>query len=88
MEELKLQLPESTFSHLSEKAKSQGVSIEALCLSILKAESEVVDPGVYSTLGSGDIRLEVRKVFSSSLSRDEKSRRIRLLENQITRRIR
>jgi hypothetical protein len=88
MEELKLQIPESTFLDLIEKAKSQGVSIEALCLSMLQTESEVVDPGVYPTLGSGDIRLEVRKVYSSSLSREEKSRRIRLLESQITRRIR
>lgn len=88
MKELKLQISDSTFNALNERADSQGVSIEALCISIIQQNNQILDPGVYPSLGSEDIRVELKKVFSSALSREEKSRRVKLLESQIVRRIR
>jgi hypothetical protein len=87
MTEIKLQVPELLLQTLKEKSKFQGVSLEALCISLLERASSSIDPSLYSSLGSGDIRLEIRKVFSSGLPQEEKARRIRLLESQITRRI-
>jgi hypothetical protein len=88
MKQIKLHLPESTYRHLTEKANKQGVSIEALCVSMLSENHTLVEPPLYSSLGSKDIKDEIQKVLLSPLTNEEKSRRVRNLELQITRRIR
>lgn len=88
MKDLNLQIPDTVYQNLIEKSNSQGVSIEALCISILEKGFEFIDPSLYSSMGGGDIRNEIKRVFISNLPQGEKSRRVKLLESQITRRIR
>ena len=87
--ELPLLVPDSLFSSLEQQAKERGVSLEALCLSLLsgqKQEETLVDPAYYASLGHGDMRQEVRKVIESALPPDEVRRRVNKLEFQISRR--
>lgn len=85
--ELKLQIPDSLHSTLAKKAENQGVSIEALCLSMLQAEL-LVEPSLYGSLPNGQIRLEIKRVIESDLPPEEVRKRVRQLETQITRCIR
>lgn len=88
--EIKLQLSDSLFTFLSKKAKGQGVSIEALCLSLIsERESESLsDPVLYKSLSNQDLKEEMQMVMKSSLSSEEKRKRVRNLESEITRFIR
>lgn len=84
--ELNLQLPSSLHHQLSQKAKERGVSLEALCLSLLEG-SNLVDPSMYGSLSMGQIRDEMTKVMSSNLPNSDMKTRVRQLEVQIRRRI-
>lgn len=91
--EINLQLSDSLFSALSEKANAQGVSIEALCLSILTKEDKLpgftlVEPGLYSYMPHGDLRSEIQRVLQSNLPEAEAKRRVQSLKLQIARCIR
>jgi len=85
--ELKLQIPDSLHLILTKRAKERGVSIEALCLSILE-KGALVEPLLYESLSNGQIRLEIEKVMESDLSSEEVRKRVRQLEVQMTRFIR
>jgi predicted transcriptional regulator len=85
--EINLQLPNSLHYQLSQKAKERGVSLEALCLSLLEG-SGLVDPTMYGALSTGQIRDEMTKVMSSNLPDSEIRVRVRQLEVQVRRRIR
>lgn len=85
--EITLQVPGSLFYQLSEKAEKQGVSIEALCLSMLSSDS-LVEPYLYGSLSSGQIREEIEKVVRSNLPKEDMRKRVRQLEVQMTRHIR
>ena len=85
--EIKLQIPDSLYPILTKRAKERGVSIEALCLSMLE-RGTLVEPVLYQSLSNGQIRLEIEKVMESDLSPEEVRKRIRQLEVQITRFIR
>jgi hypothetical protein len=87
--ELPLLVPDSLFSSLEQQAKEQGVSLEALCLSLLsgqKQEETLVDPAYYASLGHDGMRKEIRKVIESALPSEEAKRRVNQLEFQISRR--
>lgn len=88
--EIKLHISDSLFTSLNERARRQGVSIEALCLSLLGGEGtcELVNPALYISLANGELRQEIQKVLQSSLPDVEIRKRVRTLENQITRFIR
>lgn len=89
LRELNLQLPETLFFFLERKALEQGVSLEALCLSLLsgkKQEGNLIDPAYYSSLSHTEMREEIRKVIESGLARDEVRSRVNKLEVQISRR--
>lgn len=90
--DINIKIPESLFQVLEERAKGQGVSIEALCLSLLqdetnkiKTDSELIDPVLYRSITSEDLRKEIHKVLQSKLSSEEIKRRVRILEVTITR---
>lgn len=85
---VKLQVPENLFSSLGERARRQGVSIEALCLSLLKEQCDLVDPALYISLPNSELRQEIQKVLQSNLPDVEIRKRVRNLETQITRFIR
>lgn len=85
--ELKLQIPDSLYSLLTKRAKERGVSIEALCLSVLE-KGTLVEPVLYESMSNGQIRLEIEKVMESDLSSEEVRKRVRQLEVQMTRFIR
>jgi len=87
--ELALQIPDSLLFNLELQAREQGVSLEALCLSILsgaKLEETLVDPDFYRVLTHETIRAELRKVMESDLAFNEKKTRIVKLETCISRR--
>lgn len=87
--DLNLQLPEALYSHLELQAKEQGVSLEALCFSLLsgqKSETTLVDPVFYESMTLEVLRTEIRKVIESSLSKEEVRKRINAIEFQISRR--
>lgn len=86
--EVKLQLPTSLFNSLSQKAKEQGVSFEALCLSLLNQNSntELIEPSFYDSLSLLQVREEVEKVLMSPLSTMDKKKRINNLEAMMSRR--
>lgn len=86
--EINLQVPDSLFYSLESRAKGQGVSIEALCLSLLNGEGKLVEPTLYSSMANGELRSEIGRVLSSNLPNEEIRRRVRTLETQITRFIR
>jgi hypothetical protein len=85
--ELNLQLPDSLYSQLSQRAKERGVSLEALCLSILGGDS-LIDPSLYTSLSTGQVREEMQKLVESNLPKAEVRKRINQLEQQVKRRIR
>ena len=89
LEELTLLVPGSLLSSLNEQAIERGVSLEALCLSLLsgeKQEETLVDPAFYASLNLDVMRKEVRKVIESDLPAEETRRRVNQLEFQISRR--
>jgi hypothetical protein len=89
LKELTLLVPGSLLSSLEEQAKERGVSLEALCLSLLsgeKQEETLVDPAFYASLNLDVMRKEVRKVIESDLPTEETRRRVNQLEFQISRR--
>jgi len=87
-QEVKLQLPTSLFNLLSQKAKEQGVSLEALCLYLLNQDSSVdlIEPTFYGSLSLLQVREEVEKVLLSSLPVTDKKKRISNLEAMMSRR--
>ena len=86
--DLKLQIPDSLFSSLTQKANQQGVSLETLCLSLLEEEQILIEPSLYKSLGNGEIRAEMQKLIQSKLPKEEVEKRIRRLEAQTLRFIR
>ena len=88
--EIKLQVSDSLLASLENRAKRQGVSIEALCLSLLwdNEGCELVNPALYISMANGELRQEIQKVLQSDLPEVEIRRRVRNLETQITRFIR
>lgn len=88
-QELILVLSDSLLSFLNNKAEEQGVSVEALCASILeerKQEEGLVEPVFYQSLTHEDMRREIRKVIKSALPSQEIRRRVNHLELQMSRR--
>lgn len=87
--DLNLQVPDSLLTTLEEKAKKQGVSLEALCLSLLSGENDeggLIDPSYYQSLSLEILRKEIRKVIESELAKEEVRKRVNALEVQISRR--
>lgn len=88
IKEIKLHIPDSLLASLEARAKRQGVSIEALCLSLLEQQSDLTDPALYVSMANSELRQEIQKVLQSELPREEVRKRVRTLESQITRFIR
>jgi hypothetical protein len=87
--DLNLRIPGSLLILLEQQAIEQGVSFEALCLSLLsgqKPEGTLIDPAYYSSLSHTEMRQEVRKVIESGLPKEEVRRRVNQLEFQISKR--
>ena len=87
--ELKLLIPDSLLFSLERKALEQGVSLDALCLSLLSGQKlgeTLIDPAYYSSLSHTEMRDEVRKVIESGLTREEVRSRVNKLELQMSRR--
>jgi hypothetical protein len=89
--ELTLLIPDSLLLQLELKAKEQGVSTEALCLSLLSGvqqEEGLMDPSYYQTLSYTGVKQEMKKVIQSPLSSGEVRKRLNRLEVEISRRYR
>jgi hypothetical protein len=87
--DLSLRIPEALFFKLETQAEEQGVSLEALCFSLLsgqKQETSLVEPSYYQSMTLDILRKEVRKVIESELSAEEVRKRVNALEFQISRR--
>jgi hypothetical protein len=87
--ELNLRLPDSLLFKLERQAEEQGVSLEALCTSLLSGENDegsLVDPNYYQSLNLDVLRKEIRKVIESELPKEEVRKRVNALEFQISRR--
>ena len=87
--DLNLKIPEALFFHLELQAEEQGVSLEALCFSLLsnqKQEASLVDPAYYQSLTLDVLRKEIPKVIESDLNKEEVRKRVNALEFQISRR--
>lgn len=87
--DLNLRLPDSLLFKLERQAEEQGVSLEALCTSLLSGENDegdLVDPNYYQSLNLDVLRKEIRKVIESELPREEVRKRVNALEFQISRR--
>jgi hypothetical protein len=87
--DLSLRIPEALFFKLETLAEEQGVSLEALCFSLLsgqKQETSLVEPSYYQSMTLDILRKEVRKVIESELSAEEVRKRVNALEFQISRR--
>jgi hypothetical protein len=87
--ELNLRLPDSLLFKLERQAEEQGVSLEALCVSLLSGENDegdLVDPNYYQSLNLDVLRKEIRRVIESELSKEEVRKRVNALEFQISRR--
>lgn len=87
--DLNLQIPDSLLNILEERAKKQGVSIEALCLSLLSGENDeggLIDPSYYESLSLETLRKEIRRVIEGELTKEEVRKRVNALEFQISRR--
>lgn len=71
-------------------ADKRGVSLEALCLSLLAQEygkqEGLIEPNFYQSLDLAELRSQVKKVIESDLPPDETRRRINRLEIEISRR--
>lgn len=90
VKEIKLQISDTLLSKLELNAERQGVSLEALCLSLLKKQDSegLTDLNTYYSLSGFEVKQEIEKVKQSSLPREEIRKRVRLLENATLRRIR
>lgn len=88
--DLNIDIPDSLFSKLQERANAQGVSIEALCLSLLAEvatkEGSLYDPVLYRSLNLEILRREVNNVVGSTLPADEVRKRVNALDFEISRR--
>ena len=87
--ELNLQIPDSLLFRLERQAEEQGVSLEALCLSLLSGENNegsLIDPSYYQSVNLDILRKEIRRVIESGLSKEEVRKRVNALEFQISRR--
>lgn len=87
--DLNLRLPDSLLFKLEKQAEAQGVSLEALCVSLLSGENDegdLVDPNYYQSLNLDILRKEIRKVIESELPKEEVRKRVNALEFQISRR--
>jgi len=87
--EINLRLPDSLLFKLERQAEEQGVSLEALCTSLLSGENDegsLVDPNYYQSLNLDVLRKEIRKVIESELPKEEVRKRVNALEFQISRR--
>lgn len=83
--ELNLQIPDSLYSSLEIRARGQGVSIEALCLSLLSDDGKLVEPVLYSSMANSELKSEINRVLKSDLPKDEIRKRVKTLETHITR---
>jgi len=87
--DLTIRIPDSLFFLLEAEAEEQGVSLEALCTSLLSGENnggDLVDPNYYQSLNLDVMRKEIRKVIESNLPKEEVRKRVNALEFQISRR--
>ena len=87
--DLNLRIPEALFFHLELQAEEQGVSLEALCFSLLsgqKQEDSLVDPTYYESMTLDVLRKEIRKVVESDMPKEEVRKRVNALEFHISRR--
>lgn len=87
--ELTLKLPDSLLFTLENKASEQGVSLEALCLSLLSErndEGSLTDPNYYGSLNLENLRKEVHKVIESGLPREEVRKRLNTIDFYISKR--
>jgi hypothetical protein len=87
-QEVRLQLPTSLFNSLAQKAEKQGVSFEALCLSLLGEQEleSLIEPTYYGSLSLLQVREEVEKVLTSQLPPHDKKKRLNNLELMMSRR--
>jgi hypothetical protein len=91
--ELTLLIPDSLLQRLERKARVQGVSTEALCLSLLlngveEENTDLVNPTFYKSLSCASAREELLKVIRSPLPTGEIKDRVTKLEFEISRRYR
>lgn len=86
--EINLQISDSLFNSLENRARGRGVSLEALCLSLLEEASDLIEPTLYQSMANYELRNEIQKVLRSELPKEEVRTRVRNLETQITRFIR
>jgi len=77
--EIKLQVSESFFQQLSERAMRQGASLDAFCLSLLSGEEDLLDPKLYRTLSKEDMKIEKAKIMRSKLPTQDINKRLRNL---------
>ena len=87
--DLNLRLPDSLLFKLERQAEEQGVSLEALCVSLLSGENDegdLVDPNYYQSLNLDVLRKEIRRVIESELPKEEVRKRVNALEFQVSRR--
>jgi len=87
--DLNLRLPDSLLFQLEAKAEERGVSLDALCFSLLSGEyneGDLIDPNYYQSLNLNILRKEIPKVIESHLTKEEVRRRVNALEFQISRR--
>lgn len=77
--EIKLQVSESFFQQLSERAMRQGASLDAFCLSLLSVEEDLLDPKLYRTLSKEDMKIEKAKIMRSKLPTQDINKRLRNL---------
>ena len=86
--DLNLRIPSALFFQLEKQAEEQGVSLEAICSSLLSGQKQesLVDPTYYSSLTLGVLREEIRKVIESDLTPEEKRKRVNSIELYTSRR--
>jgi hypothetical protein len=86
--DLNLRIPSALFFQLERQADEQGVSVEALCFSLLSGQKQesLVDPTYYPSLTLEVLRAEIRKVIESDLTPEETRKRVNSIEFHISRR--
>lgn len=88
--DLNIDVPDSLFSLLLEKARQQGISVEMLCLSILEKtceeEGAFIDPKLYQSLNLDVLRREIQQVVGSGLPPETIRKRVNALDFEISRR--
>jgi hypothetical protein len=69
--DLNLRIPEALFFHLERQAEEQGVSLEALCFSLLSGEKteSLMDPTYYQSMNLDVLRREIRTALEFQISR-------------------